>query len=109
MEDTSFQIAELQRTILIYELALEVYDEFIAKGTLESGGDIQAMMLDPGHPEFVQVVERFLQDPANCTPTNFLSLDVLLALVQQHRITASVRMTRLKAELADLDGTNLLL
>lgn len=104
--DNAHRISQLQRTIIIYEMALDVYDEFIAKGSLESGGDIRAMMSDPGHPEFAQEVERFVQDPASCTPTDVLPLATLPGRVQTNRTAASVRLRGLRTELDDLGVSN---
>ncbi|KAI8355323.1 hypothetical protein B0O80DRAFT_497718 [Mortierella sp. GBAus27b] len=110
MADMQSYIDDLQRKLVTYELAVEAYDEFVSKQSLESGGDIRSILLDPNHRDFQRVVEDFVQDPASVTPDTTISTDpdTLRALVQACRTATLARIRAFKRDLEDVGATTLI-
>jgi hypothetical protein len=110
MADMQSYIDDLQRKLVTYELAVEAYDEFISKQSLESGGDIRSILLDPTHRDFQRVVEEFVQDPASVAPDTTISTDpdTLRALVQARRTATQARIRAVKRDLEEVGATTLI-
>ncbi|KAG0222532.1 hypothetical protein BGX31_009080, partial [Mortierella sp. GBA43] len=104
MNDTPSIIAHLHRKFVTYELAIDVYDEFIKKLSLKSKGDIRSILLDPNHGDYLSVIEDFVQDPSTVAPDTTISTDPksILPVVYARRTAALDKIRAVRKELEEL-------
>ncbi|KAG0209151.1 hypothetical protein B0O80DRAFT_425830 [Mortierella sp. GBAus27b] len=109
MADNQTTIDDLQRKFMTYELAIDIYDEFLRKRTLASGADIRSVLVEPTHDQFLRVIEDFAQDPTSVAPDTEISTEPesLRALVQARRIATFERYMLIKEQLHNLGETTL--
>ncbi|KAF9959022.1 hypothetical protein BGZ65_000919 [Modicella reniformis] len=96
------RIANLERDIANYELAVELYDEYLATGTLRSGRDIEELLVDPETPGLNIAIEMFLNNTGQRRWTDRPSPERLRVLVQNNRETAMAELERYRDELEEL-------
>ncbi|KAG0209150.1 hypothetical protein B0O80DRAFT_425831 [Mortierella sp. GBAus27b] len=104
MADMRSYIDAQKRKLVLYEVALGLYDEYIRKQTLRPGADIRSILIDPSNENFLRVVDDFVQDPSSVLPdTEILTEpETLIHLVTARRNATQVRIRLVKEELNTL-------